>query len=191
MSKRARMLITFIVSILTGALLLMCAMVLISNMRLVYATPERRSTFLNDYSPESVIKPFTSTRWISDLGTGEGAAAGDGAANYTKMFEARFAMRSGDTQVLSAALAEGIIDELQKSGGRLVEQTRDDAGGFHFKYAEGRSAGTLTLTPVRRLDPDHLGGPNGVGPKKESLLFLQADEIPVEFSVSVEETWKR
>jgi hypothetical protein len=162
---------------------------LIRDRNLVYATPERESAFLKNYTLDATIKPFVSPRWISSIGSGDSAGAGNRAAHYDKEFEARFAMRSDDRQALMTALAQNIATEIGKSGGRIIAESGDTSEGFRFEYAEGRSKGTILLSPVQRLDPDHLGGAHGRGPRKESLRTLCPDEIPVGFTVSAKETW--
>ena len=191
MSNRAKNIALVTIGVFVGGLLSLIAAAVISEARMVYATPERRSAFLKTYTPDAVVKPFTSPRWSADFGSSDVSEAGQGRAEFKKMFDARMAIRSEDRKALTAALSQDIINELSNSGGWVYEKKGDANVGHRFKYVAGKSTGTISLTPVQQLDPDHLGGLYGDGPKKESLQFLHPDEVPVEFTISIEETWTR
>jgi hypothetical protein len=107
------------------------------------------------------------------------------------VFELRFATSADDRQALLTALNTDIASRLQTSGAWLYGKTGNDADGYTFKYLDGRSVGTLTITPPHHLDEDHLGSPHGHGPAKESLQFLSPGEIPIGFTISAEEKWTK
>ncbi len=97
-------------------------------------------------------------------------------------------MRSEDQQDLMSALTQSIVAGLAGSGARITSETGDDAGGYKFKYTEGKSAGTIVLRPVKQLDPDRLH--EYVSGGKKTLQFLNPGEVPVEVVMSIEETWR-
>lgn len=187
MSKGTKIVAGSVIGISLVGLLSIFAVALSGDDKMVYPTPELRSAFLDTYNPDSVIKPFMSPRWIGSLGNSDVPEGGSGTATFKKTFEARFAMQSHDRQRLANALRDQIVVEL-KASGVTFEQHGNDAEGFKFRYVEGKSAGSITLKPVQQLDEDHLGGPNGSGPSKLSLQFLQPGEIPVQVGVAVDET---
>ena len=191
MKTHASKLPNIVTMLVLGAAVCACGAALVYGTRTVYATPERESAFLKNYTLDPVLKPYVSPRWILLMNKSDSGGAGYGAAHFYKTFEVRFAMFSVDRQTFMLTLTQNIAMSLEDSGMRILENTGNDAEGFHFKYGDGKSVGTVTVTPVRQLDENHLGGAHGSGPRKESLRFLQPGEIPVEFTISANETWTK
>ena len=190
MTKRAKVIVGVVGTVYAIGLVSIFAAALIDQHRLVYPTPERQSTFLRTYNPQTTIKEFLGSRPVPTSGGADGSEGGNGAATYNKMFEAQFPLRPDDRQALTNALAQQIVADLRDSGGSIVEQRGNDADGFTFKYVEGKSTGTVTLKPLRKLDEDELASLNPVG-SKSLPWWVNPGEVPVEFTVSVKETWTR
>jgi hypothetical protein len=190
MSQRARTVAVLVFGGVLGVVVTAIVGALILGSQTVYATPERRSAFLKTYTPNTVIKTFQSPGWYGGSGASDNPHAGE-HATFQKMFDARFAMRSEDRKALTAALHQGIVDEVRDAGGWVYDTTGDDAVGYRLRYVDGKSIGTISVGPALELDPDHLGGLYADRPRKESLLNLSPGEIPVEVTISIEEIWMR
>jgi hypothetical protein len=171
-------------------LAVMLFLAVIADSRTVYATPDRQSAFLREYTPENTIKGFAIPNWGVTGSSGNSAGAGVGEARFRKDFDSRFVIRPEDRHWLSMALTETIVAMIADTGAQLTEQTGNENNGFQFKYTEGKSAGTITLGPVVQLGNDHSGA-NGSGLSKPWFRFLNPDEIPVEVQMTIRETWTR
>jgi hypothetical protein len=157
----------------------------------LYPTPDKESAFLKTFAVAPVLKPYIRPRWISTIGESHSSEAGYGAVHFDKTLEAQFAMPLPDRHALMANLTQDIVGSLEASGMRILDNAGNDAQGFHLSYGDSHTSGIVTITPLRQLDEDRLGGDFGSGPKKESLRFLEPGEIPVEFTISAKETWTK
>lgn len=168
---------------IAGAIACLLALMLLlahyADSRMVYATPDRESAFLKSYSPDNTIKGFAIPNWGVTGSSGNSAGAGYGEARFKKDFDSRFVIRPEDRHGLSMALTETIVAMISDTGAQLTEQTGNENDGFQFKYTAGKSAGTITLGPVRQ------------GPSKPWFRYLNPGEIPVQVQMTIRETWTK
>lgn len=163
------------------------AVALWSESRMVYPTPDRKSTFLQTYTPDVVVRPFFSPTWAGNWGGSKEALAGEGHATFKEYFQARFGMRSEEQPALMSTMSQSVVAALESSGARITDRSGSDAKGYQFKYAEGKSAGNIVLQPVRRLvEPDLAGFGRGY-----IEVLKSPGETPVEVAMSIEETWTK
>src|SRR5208282_5326012 len=90
-------------------------------------------------------------------------------------------MHYADRAALMTALDQDMASLLTGSGAQVLENSGNDRDGFHFRYAAGKSVGTVIIKPPETIaDAEkHLGRP------------LCPGEIDVWVRLNIEETWYR
>lgn len=147
----------------------------------VYPTPETQSAFLKAYDPYPVIDRFRSKTCNSELSGTAGSGAGWGFANHEKAFEPRIFIASDDWVPLMSALAADISSKLALDDVQIVNQAGNVSEGFRFDYEVGKTVGTVTLEPPKRIENSSISCDSGT-PRKE---------MHVDLRISTKEKWYR
>jgi hypothetical protein len=167
-----------IIGISLASVLCAIAPVLIYQNRLVYAAPERKSAFLQSYSPDETIKAFLAPDGIISRGGADEGVAGLDKPKYKKVFESRFVMPCDDGPKLTVALAHNTALAITSNGGQVFLTTGNDVQGFTLGYVDGRSIGTVVMTPVHAAEA-------------KFHWPLRSGQILGTVKVTVDETWAK
>jgi hypothetical protein len=159
-----------------AALLCVIAFVLIHRPRVVYATPERQSAFLRNYSPNDTLKVSLASPETVGGGNNTSSESGPDAPKYKKVFEPRFAMPCDDGPRLTAALAHNSALAITNNGGHVAAIDGNDVEGFTLWYVDGRSTGKVTMTPVHAVEGAH---------------WPRSGEVLATVKVTIDETWAK
>jgi hypothetical protein len=147
------------------------------NRHLVYATSERRSDFINRYSPKAVVERFRDKGFGPVWIDGPGAAAGDGFVTNSGGFRGTFAIRPDECVPLMTALDEDASAELARDGAQILARRGDPAGGFHYEYKLGSNVGYVTILPLNVVRNFNGRTPEGI--------------VPTDLVVAANERWFR
>jgi hypothetical protein len=146
-----------------------------SQWRCATSNEELQSAFLQRYSPDATIKSFLRPPAIITGGTAVSSAAGPDAPIYMKLFEPKFVMSSNEEPTLTAALAANTVLAVRSNGGQVTAIGGNDVQGYTFQYVDGRSTGTVTMTPVHAANEDYWP--------------LRSGELVATVKVTIDETW--
>ena len=171
-------------SIALGAAFLFVCFVLVSwsvveNALTVYATPEMQSPFLQAYTANQVFDRFRDANFSGSQGSGAAAGAGRGFATHEKNIDQELIMQWTDGPALLSALDNDMTSLLAATGAQILSHTGNDIDGFHIRYVEGKSAGTVVIKPAERI-------PN---PEQYCRQPLHPGEAAVWVRIRIEETW--
>jgi hypothetical protein len=111
-------------------------------------TPETKSAFLKNYTPESVIRPYLCNQSYSYNSGGGGGGVDNKSVSHTADFEWHFSMRSDKQPVLMEALNHDLSAQLMKNGAEILSRGGDAVGGFHYRYKLHNNLGTATISPI-------------------------------------------
>jgi hypothetical protein len=171
-------------SVALGVLLVFAFLVLVSwavidNALTVYATPEMQSPFLQAYNPNQAFDRFRDSTFSGSRGSAAGAGAGRGFATHEKSIDQELIMQWTDGPALLSALENDTTSLLAATGAQILSHTGNDIDGFHIRYVEGKSTGTVVIKPPERI-------PN---PEQYWRQPLHPGEAAVWVRIRIEETW--
>jgi hypothetical protein len=141
----------------------------------VYPTPEQESSFLRNYTPESVVEQFrlqqSGSRWSNPTS----ATAGRAYASHQHLFHGQFAIDAKNWMPLMSSVSENLSTQLSLHGAQILDQSGDVRDGFRCDYKVGKNLGRAVISPLRIVN----------------LQQGSAEKVQVALDVSIEEKWFR
>jgi hypothetical protein len=142
----------------------------------LYDTPETKSAFLKNYTPQHVIEQFQCNE-SSSQGSSSGGGASKDFVTHQASFDWFFTMRSDKLLSLMSALDDDLAAQLSLNGAQILSRSGDARNGFHYDYRLGKSVGGVTISPVSLNFPMRRAMP------------LPKDMVDVATKVELAEKW--
>jgi hypothetical protein len=177
LQRLLRGLTTCLAIALLAAFLVLAALAVVDHEMIVYATPDMQTLFLKTYDPDRVFAKFRNAGYPGSRGSGSGAGAGLGFANHERTLEQNLIMQSADRAALTAALDQDVVSLLNATGAQILENSGNDADGFHLRYMSGKTTGTVVIKPPELVA------------NAERYSRLRPGEVNVWVRIRMEETW--
>jgi len=155
----------------------------------LYPPKETESTFLKNYTPNSVIEKF-EVETASSYSRFSSGRPGRKFVTHTGGFGWHFAMQSKNWMPFMNALRDDASAQLVVNRAQILSQSGDPRTGFHFEYKLGNRLGALTISPLQADSLIHRATPLGRGlldvrakieqtetwfPKEPSTISLSVD----------------
>jgi hypothetical protein len=156
----------------------------------VFPTHDRKSTFFDAYTPDTVLSPVSSPHFVSHGDDYGGAEGGRKAAELSRHIERFLALHGEQPALLMQTLGWDIYEHLKKSGVRIVSISGNEDEGYEFHYTQRQGSGTVVLKPVEIVDPYEVRARSEAHPNPH-LCELGPDEYPVKVTIRISETWPR
>jgi len=164
---------------LAALFLALTGLAVVDRVLTVYATPEMQTQFLRAYNPEQVFSRFRDSNYSGSRASGAAAGAGLGFATHARSIDQELVMHYGDCAALTTALDKDMSSLLTGSGAQILENTGNEAEGFHLRYVAGKTGGTVVIKPPEPL----------ANPEQYLRQSLGPDEVDVWVRIRMEETW--
>lgn len=116
---------------------------------------EHESAFLHNYNVKSVVAPFALKDDGVSVADGTGSGSGREFVTNKREIEAMLATQTDMRPSLMAALNNDLAAQLLANRAIITAKSGDPGHGFRFTYRDGTSAGTVTLSPLEKGQPNH------------------------------------
>ena len=137
------------ISVLFNAVSLVLAYrVVADHFRLTYPSPEMESSFIQNYTPKTVIDSFKDPGFGYGEGGGTGTGAGRNFVTHQREFDEHFTMHSDQEDALNNSLADDLSTQLTADGAQILSRTGEPGSVVVVEYKLDRSLGTVTLSPL-------------------------------------------
>ena len=130
--------------------------ILVDQLFVYMPTPERRSVFIQDYSPNKVIDSFASEKYVGQGMGGMGSSAGyllgldRGSHRYVtneRTMEPWLNIRLDECGPLMTALRDDMLLNLIHDGAEVLSDSGDAGSGYRLRYRIGKIVGSATIAP--------------------------------------------
>lgn len=117
----------------------------IDNGRYYYPSPERKSAFIQNYSPDVIFDAFARNDFNRSAAGSYGSTAGTEFVTNDYQKDPTLVIDWDQHGSLMAELHHEMITQLEHSHAELLSESGDTKNGFHFVYKTGNIVGVAKI----------------------------------------------